>query len=315
MIEPINVLYGENDYLIQQKLNEKVKITEVDEINITQYDLLESTSDDVIEDLRTVSFFSERKVVIVKNIEELLKQDESVINDWIKYINNPNPDAYLFILMKELINENYPLGKAIFNNSFIEKINDLKKEDFPDFITEILKDNNFQITQKALKELIARTNYDLNLINEELEKLMLYHYEDQIINENTVNQLVSRNLEENIYELTNNLLIKNTNKTIEIYYDLLSKNEDPIKIMNNIFNKIKELIHTKQLLEQGSSQSDIEKHLNIKSGVAYYVIKNAKQSSTEMLETYLDRLSKLDFDIKSGKIDKKLGLEIFIIGA
>lgn len=314
MVDLVNVLYGSNNFLIEEKLEEKIKKLDVEEINITRYDLLESLSEDVIEDLRTVSFFSEKKIVIVKNIEELLKQDELVIKDWLKYLNNPNPDCYLFITMESLLSQNYPLGKAIFNNAYIEEVKSLNKKEFNDYIIKYLEKHNFQITNEALKELIQRTNFDLQLIKHELEKLMLYHYNDQKIELNSVVNLVSRNLEENIYELTNNLLINNKSKTIEIYYDLLSRNEDPIKIMNNISNKIKQLIHAKYLLEQNYTQEQIENYFNIKSGVAYYLIKNAKEISLETLEANLEKLALLDLEIKSGRIDKKLGLEIFILG-
>ena len=43
--------------------------------------------------------------------------------------------------------------------------------------------------------------------------------------------------------------------------------------MNSIINKIRELIHTKLLLERGYTQEDVAKHFNIKSGIAYYLIK------------------------------------------
>ncbi|VEU80676.1 DNA polymerase III subunit delta [Haploplasma axanthum] len=316
MIDLVNVLYGKNEYLVQEKLNEKIKETNVDEININIYDLQETKSEDIIEDLRTVSFFSERKVIVVKNIKELLNEDDTVINDWIKYLDKPNPDVYLFIILDgELVSENYSLGKAIFKIAYIEEIGELKKDEYPFYIESLLKKKGFEITAKASKELISRTNYDLNLVAQELEKLMLYNFDTKIIDIDSVSELVSRNLEENIYELTNNLLNNNSSKTIEIYYDLLARSEDPLRIMNSIVNKIRDLIHTKLLIAKGYSQEDIEKHFNIKSGVAYYLVKNANQLPSELLEGYLERLSKLDFDIKTGKLDKKIGLEIFILGA
>lgn len=315
MTDLVNILYGKNKFLLQKKLEEKILATKVDEINISRYDLTESNSDDIIEDLRTVSFFSERKVIIVYNLNEILKQSETNINEWVKYIEKPNPDVYLFIMLEELFNKSNSLGSALFNKSYIEEVGEMKKEDYPKYVTDYLNKLSFNIDENAVKELLTRTDFKLDLINLELEKLMLYNFDDPNINLASVSMLVSRNLEENIYELTNSFLNNDSNKTIEIYYDLLARSEDPIRIMNSIVNKIRELIHTKLLLERGYTQEDVAKHFNIKSGVAYYLIRNANQNSLLVLETHLKKLSKLDYEIKSGRIDKKLGLEIFILGA
>lgn len=311
----LTILYGDNEYLLNERLEELIKQTNIEEFNINHYDLLENLQEDALEDLMTVSFFSDTKVVVVKNIEVLLKETDNVIKTWINYLKKPNPDVYLFIILKQLVPQTNDLGKALFNYCYIEKVDDMTKEMYPVYIKNYLKTLDFQITDDASLELLNRVDYNLLHLKQELEKLTLYKFSEQQINIKDVKQLVSRNLEENIYELINNLLISNNHKTIEIYYDLLSRSEDPIRIMNSISNKIRQLIHTKLLLQQGYSQEELREHFNISSGQAYYLIKDANKSSMELLEDMLKRLSKLDYNIKVGKIDKTIGLEMFILGA
>lgn len=315
MKELIYVYYGKDEFLVQTKLDETVKSLNVDEININNYDLLENTSEDILEDLRTVSFFSESKVIIVKNLSHALKSDQYLIDEWIKYINKPNDDIILFIILDELIDTNLPLGKAIFNMARIEEIKGLNKDDYPSYVSKMVEKYNYKITDDAIVELIDRTNNDLLLISQELEKLVLFTYDTKTITKDDVIIMVNRNLEENIYELTNNLLLGNKNKTIEIFYDLIARNEDPLRIMNNIVGKIRELMHTKLLIERGYGQEEIQNHFNIKSGRAYYLMKNANDISYKILEDYIKKLAQLDHQIKSGKIDKKIGLELFLLGA
>jgi len=312
--EQISIIYGKNDFLVENKLKELINQTEVDEINTNRYDLLETSSEDVIEDLRTISFFSDKKIIIIDNFDELLSKNQSIIADWIDYLKKPNPDVFLFIILKDLISEDILIGKTLLQYGYLVEVKDMTNEMFPSYITNYLKEKKFDIEKKACEELLVRTEYNLNLIMQELEKLMLYKYDDKKIDLNAVQTLVSKNLEENIYELTNSILSNNNNKTIEIYYDLLAKSEDPLRIMNNVATKIRQLIHTKILLEKRYNQDEIKDHFNIKSGAAYYLIKDANAVSFELLESILDKLSKLDFDIKTGKIDKKIGLELFILG-
>ncbi len=315
MAEAIYVFYSHNDFLLNHRVEEKVVELKVDPFNVVRYDLLENTSDDILEDLQTVSFFAETKLIIVKNLDEVEKESESVINRWINYFEKPNPDVVLVIVVNELLSDTKPLGAALFKYAYIEKIKDMEKKDYPDFVANMFKKFGYSITHDAIEALLERTNLDFNLINQEAEKLMLFAYETKEIQEKAVLLLVSRNLEENIFELTNALLAKNQAKTIEIFYDLVARNEDPLRILNNIVNKVRELMHTKLLLEKGYRQDQIADHFHIKSGRAYYLVKNAQDIPFVQLENHLKKLSKLDYDIKSGKIDKKLGLELYLLGA
>ena len=315
MAESIYLFHSTNDFLLNHKIEEKIKEFNVDPFNIIKYDLLENSSDDILEDLQTVSFFAEKKVIVIRNIDELEKEDEFVIKNWVTYFEKPNPDVILIIAVQELLPETSLLGGALFKYAFIEKVKDMEKKDYPDFIKNMFKKYQYQITDDAVEALLERTNLDFNLINQEAEKLMLFAYDTKEINEKAVILLVSRNLEENIFELTNALLSKNQTKTIEIFYDLVARNEDPLRILTNIVGKVRELMHTKLLLDKGYRQDQIAEHFHIKSGRAYYLVKNAQGVNFQQLENHIKKLSKLDYEIKSGKIDKKLGLELYLLGA
>ncbi|MBN2299843.1 MAG: DNA polymerase III subunit delta [Acholeplasmataceae bacterium] len=315
MAESIYLYYSNNEFLLNHKIEDKIAEFNVDPFNIIKYDLLENSSDDILEDLQTVSFFAEKKVIIVRNLSEIEKEGESVIKSWISYLEKPNPDVILLIAQNELLPESSALGSALFKFAFIEKIKEMDKKDYPDFVRNMFKKYQYMISDDAVEALLERTNLDFTLINQEAEKLMLFAYDTKEINEKAVLLLVSRNLEENIFELTNALLSKNQSKTIEIFYDLIARNEDPLRILNNIVGKVRELMHTKLLIEKGYRQEQVAEHFHIKSGRAYYLVKNAQSISFSILENHLKKLSQLDYDIKSGKIDKKLGLELYLLGA
>jgi DNA polymerase III subunit delta len=315
MAEAIHVFQCQNEYLLHHQVEAKIKSLKVDPFNIMRYDLLENKSEDILEDMQTISFFSEQKVIVIKNINILDKEDDHIFNRWTTYFEKPNPDVFVIIEMLESLPKTSRTQNLLMKYAMIEKIQDMKKTEYPEFVKNMFKKFNYAITDDAITALLERTNYDFLLLSQEAEKLMLFSYDSKEIHEKEVILLVSRNLEENIFELTNALLAKDQAKTIEIFYDLVARNEDPLRILNFIVNKIRELIHTKLLIDKGYRQDEIAEHFNIRSGRAYYLLKNAKNADFNILETHLKKLSKLDFDIKSGKIDKKLGLELYLLGA
>jgi DNA polymerase III subunit delta len=314
MVELIYVYVCKNNFLLNHAVDEKVKSLNVDVFNVMRYDLSDTPADDILEDLQTISFFAEQKVIIINQFKEILEQEQSVIDDMIKYIVKPNPDVILIIKLEELPNDNHPLTLALLNHTFIDRIKDLDKNAYENFVLDLFKEKGFSITIDAVKELLVRVNLDFNLLEREIEKLTLYHIDSKSIGLEDVMVLTSKNLEENIYELTNALIQKNHSKMIEIYTDLMMRNEDPIRIINSIANKLRELMHTKLLIEQGLTQAQIAEHFKMSGGRAYYLVRDAQANSIKSLEKHLEQLAKLDYEIKSGQQDKKLGLEFYLLG-
>jgi DNA polymerase-3 subunit delta len=191
----------------------------------------------------------------------------------------------------------------------------MTKESYPDFIMKQLETENYTMNKSAIVRLCERTNYEFNLLMQELNKLKVYKIEDKVINEQDVLSLVPRNLEDNIFELTNAMILNDHAKTIEIYEDLMQQNEDPLRILNFIANKMRELFHAKLLLQKGFTKNDIATHFGYSSGRTYYLMKNASTQSLQQLEKHMKKLSQLDYEIKSGLKNKNLGLELYLLGA
>lgn len=314
MADLIYVYQSTNEYLLRKAVDERVLKLGVDPFNFMRYDLIETGSDEVLEDLQTISFFSDQKLIVVRHIASILDATEDIINAWVKYLEKPNPDVVLIIEISEDLPLTHPLGDALSKYAYIEKIKDPKQEEYPTFVKEIFDADGYEITDAAVDLLLERTNYDLTLLNQEAEKLELYTYDRKEIKEIDVMKLVSRNLEEHIYELTNALLDNHQAKTVEIFHDLIARNEDPLRILNFIVNKMRELMHAKIMIDKGLRQDEIAEYFHMTSGRAYYMIKNARNVHIQKLEDHLQKLGQLDFDIKSGKIDKKLGVELYLLG-
>jgi DNA polymerase-3 subunit delta len=79
-------------------------------------------------------------------------------------------------------------------------------------------------------------------------------------------------------------------------------------------NKYREILHTKLLMQEGKSKADIADYFRASSGRAYYIMKNAQAVRRDVVEDQLAKLEELDFQIKSGRIEKRIGLELFILG-
>jgi DNA polymerase-3 subunit delta len=62
-------------------------------------------------------------------------------------------------------------------------------------------------------------------------------------------------------------------------------------------------------LKAGYKQHDIAQFYNVSDGRAYYMVKDAKMFDETDLVNYVKKMADLDYHIKSGQIEKKIGLE------
>lgn len=151
---------------------------------------------------------------------------------------------------------------------------------------------------------------DLLEISQEVNKLCLY---SQHITRETIDIMVAKQVEENVFELTKAILNKETGKSIQIYKDLMMNNEEPIKLIVLIANSLRLLYQVKLLDRKGYNDQEIAKMLSLNPYRLKYVRQDGKDYDIQELLQKLDELSQLDVNIKTGKIDRFRGLELFLI--
>lgn len=304
------LLYGTNDYLINQeikKLKEKNNITDND---VTRYDYTEVLIKDIIDDATLVPLFSNKKMIIVDNstiFESTSKKEDTVVLE--KYLSSVNDFTILIFIDKvDKLDERKKIYKLLKdNNSVIEcntlNVNNLVKEKF----------ENYKIDSSTITKFINRVGTNpYNLINE-IEKLKIFKINEKVITEEDI-KFASKNIEDNIFDLINYIVNKNSEKVIDIYNDLLSRGSEPIAILVLIANQFRIILQSKLLYYKGYSEKDIASTLSIHPYRVKLAIQNSRNYSNELLIEYIDKLATLDYEIKSGEKDADTGLELFLLG-
>lgn len=306
----IYLLYGLNDYVINEeikKIKEKFNITNND---ITRYDYKEVLIKNIIDEAILIPLFSDKKLIIVDNatiFESSAKKEETTILE--KYLNNRNDDTILIFIDKvEKLDERKKIYKILKENKTIIECNNINLNNL---VKEALKD--YKINQDTIVKLINRVGTNpYNLINE-IEKLKIFKINDKTITNLDI-ALTSKNIEDSIFDLINYIINKNSEKIIEIYNDLLNKNSEPLAILVLIANQFRLILQSKILYYQGYSEKDIATTLEVHPYRVKLALQSAREYEKSTLVDYIDKLAILDLDIKSGIKDANTSLELFLLG-
>ena len=289
---------GEKD-LIEKFVNEIREKEKIDNNSISRYDLDNCSIRDAIDDINTFSLFDNKKMIIVYSFDKITDSDILV-----SYLKNQN-DNILVLISFDKLNDKLSYVKELKKNCSYKEC---FKYDVLDYIKESLKDYKISFSDMLLLKDYVDNNYNRAL--NEVEKLKLYKQDDKVINRDDIKLVVSKSFDGNIFSLIDAVNKKDKVKVFSIFYELVN-NDDEIKIISILANNYR-LIYKIKVLCKDMLDDDVIKRLKIHP----YRFKLLKEQGYNYTEddvlNYLKELSELDIKIKSGAIDKRLGMELFL---
>lgn len=312
----IYVIISSDSYLAKQAKDEIIKNRQIEDFNISSYNFLDSEPLEILNEMTTVSLLGEERMVVISEPEFLKStyKNTTIVDKFINYFLDENQDTIVVIITEADLDYRIKINSVLKEKATIKKIAAIEGDNLASWIVNRLKNEGYKIDNSAVNELIERTEGDIMQLNNELDKLMLYHT-DKNITYASVKLLVSRNLEDNIFNLLNAFVSNDKKSLFSIYEDFMTLNEDEMRIISAISNKLEEILYTKMLINKKLGKDEIASYFRVKPGRAYYMMEAAKKISDDNIKALIERITELDFNIKSGKIDKKLGLQLFILGA
>ena len=312
------VIYSEERLLMEQKLDELKKQYHItsEDMNQATYYPSDTPMNQILEDAMTPPFLSEYKMVIIKEPLFLTTSKQKETSDeeiamFMDYISHDNPTTVLVVYHDvHNFDERKKVVKSLRQNAKFFEIEKVGFHQLFKTTRQAILARGATIDDDALNLLLNRTGDDLYIIANQVEKLCLY---SKTITKEDVNRLVSIPVEENVFELTNAILAHDMGKAMSIYQDLMITNHEPIALIALISTSLRNLYQVKLLERKGYSDKEMVKVLGINPRAIYPIRKNAQAFELSELIEKLNALSELDIKIKTGVIDKKKGLELFLI--
>lgn len=315
-MDNLYLIYGIEDYIIDEAIKKIITDNNIIDDNIIKYNLDEVNVSLALEEASTVSMFDSKKLVICEGCTFLTGENKKEINhdidSLIKYINNPFTDVFLvFVVRKEKLDDRKKIVKELKKNSTVIEAQKKENYNLNNYIIDYVNKNGYNMSKNACIKLIERAGSNLSNLISECDKIFLYKDDEKNITEEDIENLVFKNIEDNIFELTNAVMNKDKKKIINIYKDLILMGEEEIKLIVMLANQFRMILQVKLMVKNGYKERDMATIIKEHP----YRVKLAMQSNFKIneLENYLIKLEELDYSIKSGKLDKSFGFEMFLL--
>lgn len=304
----VYLLYGTEDFEIEEEIKKLSK--DIDEMNISKYDLNNDMLSLALEDAKTMSLFDDKKLVIVDNANMFTgstSKDSELIEEYLNHINENT--TLILIVHNDKLDTRKKITKLIKRVGKVQEFND--ELDTTSLVRRLFKDYN--IDYKTIQLFIDRVGNNPLIIQSEINKIKIYKDNDKNITEEDILNLTAKLIEIDIFKLIDYIVRKNKEKALELYYEMLKMNEEPIKIVVILANQFRIMYQSKELLKKGYSEKDIASTLKIHPYRVKLAIQNSRNYTSDILLKNLNALADIDIGIKTGTINKDLALELFIL--
>lgn len=305
------LIYGSDRSIINNELNKLIKELKIDDI--VKYDMTTSNLLDVIEDASTVGLFSFNKIIILDDCY-FLTANKTIdnIEELENYLEKYNPNNYcIFICYSDKVDTRKKIYKLLKSKAKIIEQVKIDDDYLLNYIKEELKREQYKI--EDINYFLNRVGKDLNNIKNELNKLMMYKLDSREIKNIDIDKIVVKSIEEEIFALTDAVILKNTELALNLLDNFLKKDYEEIQIIMLLAGQFRFLFQVKRLLNKGKSEGEIARILEVNPYRVKFTIKKLYSYSERMLLDYIQKLAKMDRDIKLGLINKRSALELFII--
>ncbi len=319
--KPVYLILGNQNYLADQIKRAFVNIIPEDQrsMNIGIYDMEDTPISSAVEDAISLPFFGDQRLVIINNPYFLtgIKSKSKIehnLDDFLNYLNHPEKSTILVIFAPyEKLDSRKKVTKALKKVASVVEIGRISEATIRSTVQSTLKSKGFSIDEDALDRLIQLTAGDLTTMMNELPKLMIYSNTSKKISLTAVSGLVSRSMEQNVFDLVNQVLAKNTRKAMEIYHQLIMDNEEPLRINAVLVQQFRLLLQVKILNRHGYSQGDLSSALKVHPYRVKMALQSVNRFNYEELKRAFLGLVEIERDLKSTNRDPELLFEVFVL--
>ncbi len=306
----VYLLYGEEAYLKKQ-YKDKLKhamVPEGDTMNFSAFEGKSINPKEIIDLAETLPFFAERRVILIENSGFF----KNVCEELAEYLTQVAPATH-FIFVEEEVDKRSKMYKAAKASGRIVEFLPQNEELLTRWILGRLKREGKNITGSVMQLFLTKTGTDMGNIDRELEKLLCYTLDRDVITAEDVEAVVTEQTTNKIFEMVNAVAEHNQRRALDLYYDLLTLKEPPMRIMFLISRQFQILFHIRDMAAKGLDQQTMAKKAGIPPFAVRKNVSQAKGFTMEQLKQALRDGAELEEAVKTGRMDDQMAVELFLM--
>lgn len=303
----IYFLYGEDTFRSKKKLEEIIegyKKVHKSGLNLIYFNAKSNDFKEFSDSFRTTSMFAEKKLVILKNVFDSAKFQEELLDE-VKRINELKDIVVVY--ESGAADQRTKIFKSLQKTAKCQEFKFLSPSMLKKWVAEEFLKNGAKIDFNAENLLLGFVGNNLWRMQNEIKKLSDYK-RGGVVAMQDVEELVRPNIENDIFKTIDALASKNKKQALAFLHKHIDAGDNPLYLLSMVAYQFRNLLIIKEIMEKGGSVEGC--------GLHPFVIKKSsylcRQFSFDELKKIYLKIFQADSDIKTGKIDPELALDMLV---
>ena len=307
----IYLLYGDEPFLVgsyKKKLREA--ITGGDTMNFNYFEGKNPDVKEIISLADTMPFFADRRLILVDDVvtsgATLSAQEELAA-----YLPQM-PDTTCLVFAESEVDKRNRLYKRVKELGYAAELNKQDTAQLMRWAAGILGRDGRKISRPVMEYFLERTGDDMENIRMELEKLVCYTMGRDVITKEDVDAVGTVHVTSRVFDMVAAIVAGNTKKAMDLYEDLLTLKEPPMRILFLIARQFNQLLQIKELTAAGKDKGAMASALKVPPFAVGKLTAQARAFTRDQILSWVTLCVETEEAVKTGRLSDRLAVELLI---
>jgi len=306
---PVYFFYGEESYFIDkltEQLEDRVLDSNQKSFNLDILYGPDLTPGSLIAILRAYPTMAPYRLVIVKEAHKIRKDYYEKL---ASYLEKPVPSTIVAFVHKAKSKPEGKFGRLLTGGkATLFESKTLYESQVPAWVKEYVESHKTQIEADALQILVQSLGNNLQLIENEINKMLLHLHssETKRIDKNLVYEFVAIDKDFNVFELINHIGARNNTQAHKVMFYLMrnTRENSPIMILGQLFTFFSKLAHA--TTSGAKTEKEVTEVLKINPYFAKQYTQALQNFNYEKIQSNLTHILDADLALK-GVTNTRMG--------
>lgn len=306
--KPVYLLYGEEAFLKKSYKNRlKEAIAGDDTMNYHYFEGKGLDVQEIISLADTMPFFGSRRLILVEDSGFF----KSAADALVEYLPSM-PDTTCILFVESEVDKRNRMYKKVKDLGHAAEMTRQNVNQLAAWAGGILAKEGRKITGRTMELFLSKTGDDMENIRMELEKLICYTIGRDVITDQDVEEVCTVRVTNKIFDMVSAIVTRQTKKAMDLYEDLLTLKEPPMRILFLIARQFNQLLQVKEMMAQGMDKGSIASRLKMQPFVVGKVMPQARTFSRAQILSYVNLCVDAEEAVKTGRLNERLAVELLI---
>ena len=308
----IYLISNESYRLINKEIKKIVKNN-----NFEIFNMNKSSIKEILEEASYFSLDNNQKYLVVTNADVFSadKVNDTTTDSLLNYFNNPNPNTVIIFTTQKSIDSRKKIVKELKSKYKIINTPKMDKKTINSLLTNYVKEQDFDIDWETVNYVINNSYSNLDIMFNELDKIMLYYNFPCRIKYQDVVAIVGTELDNNNFHFVSAVVEKKLDEALKLLNSLKIYKVDSNVLATLLAREYRLMYYVKKMYQNKISLSEICSNLSLADWQVNKLYNNGiHYSESELLKNLVD-LCNIDMNIKKGIWDKDIALYGFLLDA